>query len=367
MTTHNVVTISIDAMGGDHGPRVTVPATLEILKKHSHLHAIFVGKEEVIAPLLQKYRADLYADRWTLVHASEEIAMDEPPSLALRNKKDSSMRVAINQVKEGRAQACVSAGNTGALMATARFVLKMIPGVDRPAITTQFPTRKGAPVRLLDLGANVDSKVEHLFQFAVMGSIMASVVDGVDRPKVALLNVGQEEIKGNEQVKQTGELLSKSKLINYVGYVEGNDIFTGKVDVIVCDGFVGNIMLKACEGMSKMISQFLRESFRHDLYSKLIALLCAPIMNRVRKKVDPRAYNGATLVGLDGIVVKSHGGAGVIAFGVAIEEALIEAEKNVLEQIREKITIALQENKEQSSKEEQERTIIDPKPVNGAL
>lgn len=349
--THNVVTISIDAMGGDHGPRVIVPATLAILKKYPQLRIIFVGKEDVIRPLLHKHKAELYADRWTLVHASEQVAMDEPPSVALRNKKDSSMRVAINQVKEGQAQACVSAGNTGALMGIARFVLKMIPGVDRPAITTQFPTYKGMPVRLLDLGANVDSKVEHLYQFAVMGSIMASVVDGIDRPKVALLNVGQEEIKGNEQVKQTGELLSKSDLLNYVGYVEGNDIFTGKVDVIVCDGFVGNIMLKACEGMSKMISQFLRESFKHDLYSKLVGLMSKPVMSRLRKKVDPRSYNGATLIGLDGVVVKSHGSAGLVAFGVAIEEALIEAEKDVLQRIREKLTTALQENKEQESKE----------------
>ena len=347
----NVVTISIDAMGGDHGPRVTVPASLETLKKYPHLHIIFVGLEDAITPYLQKYKADLYADRWTLVHASEQVAMDESPSAALRNKKDSSMRIAINQVKEGKAQACVSSGNTGALMATARFVLKMIPGIDRPAITTQFPTRKGVPVRLLDLGANVDSKVEHLVQFAVMGSIMASVVDGVDKPKVALLNVGQEEIKGNEQVKQTGEILSKSELINYVGYVEGNDIFTGKVDVIVCDGFVGNIMLKSCEGMSKMISQFLRESFRHDLYSKLVGLMSKPVMTRLRKKVDPRSYNGATLIGLDGIVVKSHGSAGMVAFSVAIEEALIEAEKNVLEKIREKITVALQEYKAQEIKD----------------
>jgi glycerol-3-phosphate acyltransferase PlsX len=342
----NDVVISIDSMGGDHGPHVIVPATLKMLQKHPHLKIIFVGKEEVLRPLLKKNHAHKLADRWSLVHASEVVGMDESPALALRNKKDSAMRVAINQVKEGNAQACVSSGNTGALMATARFVLKMIPGIDRPAITTQFPTRQGDCVRVLDLGANVDSKVESLYQFAVMGSILAHSVDGIETPKVALLNIGEEEIKGNEQVKQTGELLSQSDVINYIGYVEGNDIFTGKADVIVCDGFVGNIVLKACEGISKMISQFLRESYHYNIYSKIIGKLSTPILNRLRKRVDPRKHNGATLIGLDGIVVKSHGSAGVFAFGSAIEEALIEVENNVLSEIRNKVADVLQENDE---------------------
>lgn len=342
----NNIVISIDAMGGDHGPHVIVPATLNVLSKHTNLNVIFVGKEDVLRPLLKKHRADRFAGRWSLVHASEVVGMDESPSQALRTKKDSAMRVAINQVKEGKAQACVSSGNTGALMATARFVLKMIPGIDRPAITTQFPTRHGSCVRVLDLGANVDSKAENLYQFAVMGAVLARCVDGIENPTVGLLNVGEEEIKGNEQVKQTGELLSQSESINYAGYVEGNDIFTGKVNVIVCDGFVGNIVLKACEGITKMISQFLRESYHHNLYSKIIGKLSSPILNRLRKRVDPRKHNGATLVGLDGIVVKSHGSAGVFAFGSAIEEALIEAENNVLSAIREQVADLLQENDE---------------------
>ncbi len=340
------VVISIDAMGGDHGPRVTIPGTLNILKQHPNLKVIFVGKEDVLRPILKRYKADEVAGQWSLVHASEVVGMDELPSQALRTKKDSAMRVAINLVKEGRADACVSAGNTGALMATARFVLKMIPGIDRPAITTQFPTRTGKAVRVLDLGANVDSKVESLYQFAVMGSILAHSVDGIPNPSVGLLNVGAEEIKGNEQVKQAGELLSRSDVINYIGYVEGNDIFSGKVDVIVCDGFVGNIVLKACEGISKMISQFLRESYHHNLYSKIIGKLSTPILNRLRKRVDPRKHNGATLIGLDGIVVKSHGSAGVFAFGSAVEEALIEVENNVLSEIRNQVTTLLQENDE---------------------
>ncbi|PHQ79137.1 MAG: phosphate acyltransferase [Coxiella sp. (in: Bacteria)] len=340
------VVVSIDAMGGDHGPRVTIPAALKILEKHENLKLILVGKEDILHAILQKHKAQRFMDRWSVVNATEVVAMDESPALALRNKKDSAMRVSINQVKEGNADACVSAGNTGALMATARFVLKMIPGIDRPAITTQFPTRSGRPVRVLDLGANVDSKVEHLYQFAVMGSILAHAVDNIDSPSVGLLNIGEEDNKGNEQVKQAGELLAKSDALNYIGFVEGNDIFTGKVDVVVCDGFVGNIVLKACEGISKMIGQFLRESFMHDTYSKLIGVLSRPVLKRLRKKVDPRHHNGATLIGLNGIVVKSHGSAGVFAFGAAIEEAIIEVEKDVVAEIREKVKNVLQENNE---------------------
>lgn len=339
------VTISIDAMGGDFGPRIIVPAGLQALEKHENLHLIFVGKEEVLKPMLDQTDEKL-KNRWTIQHASEVVGMDESPSLALRNKKDSAMRVAVNQVKEGNAQACVSSGNTGALMATARFVLKMLPGIDRPAITTQFPSRRHKPVRILDLGANIDSKVEHLYQFAVMGSILAHTVDGVENPTVGLLNVGEEEIKGNEQVKQAGELLSESDFVNYVGFVEGNDIFSGVVDVVVCDGFVGNIALKACEGISKLIIQYTRESFMHNTYSKIIGLLAKPVINRLRSKIDPRRQNGATLIGLNGVVVKSHGSAGVIAFQAAIEEALIEVEKNVLFEIREKVAHALREDQD---------------------
>ncbi len=337
------ITISIDAMGGDHGPRVIVPAAINALQKHASLHVIFVGKQEILRPLIDKHTRGKMEDRLTLVHATEVVEMDESPSQALRYKKDSAMRVAINQVKEGKADACVSAGNTGALMVTARFVLKMIPGIDRPAITTQFPTRGGGSVRVLDLGANIDSKVENLYQFAVMGSILSHTVDGIKKPTVGLLNIGEEEIKGIELVKQAAELFAESDVINYKGFVEGNDIFNGKADVIVCDGFVGNVVLKSCEGLSKMISQFLRESFRHNLYSKVLGLLCKPVLTRLRNKVDPRKHNGATLVGLDGIVVKSHGGAGIMAFQSAIEEAIIEVENNLLSEIREKVAHALKE------------------------
>lgn len=338
------VVVSIDAMGGDFGPRVIVPAALLCLQNNPELHVIFVGKEDVLHSFLRKYRARRFADRWSVQHASEVVGMDESPASALRNKKDSAMRVAVNLVKEGRAEACVSAGNTGALMATARFVLKTLPGIDRPAITTQFPARNGKLVRVLDLGANVDSKAEHLYQFAVMGSMLATAVKGIESPTVGLLNVGEEEIKGNEQVKQVNDLLSQSKIINYIGYVEGNDLFTGEVDVIVCDGFVGNIVLKAVEGLAKMLSGFVRDAFKQSWYSRLMAFLAWPVLRNFKKTVDTREHNGATLLGLNGIVIKSHGGAGVIAFASAIEEALIEVEKNVLSEIRDKVAQALQEN-----------------------
>jgi len=269
-------------MGGDHGPRILIPAALQVLKAHPDLHLILVGKEEVLAPLLKSRGASL-SDRWSIQHASEEVEMDDLPSQALRTKKDSSMRVAINLVKEGRAQACVSAGNTGALMATARFVLKTLPGINRPAIMTRFPTQVGKEVRVLDLGANIDSSAEHLYQFAVMGSIVAAAVDNIDRPAVGLLNIGAEEIKGNEQVKQTAELLSQNDWINYIGYIEGNDIFSGVADVVVCDGFVGNIALKACEGISKLISFYTREAFRENWWSKLAAIPAMPVLQRLRK------------------------------------------------------------------------------------
>ena len=340
------VVISIDCMGGDHGPRVIVPAAMRAMKAHPNLKIIFVGKQEVLQPLLRHRGVSAYKHRWSVQHASEVVEMNESPAVALRTKKDSAMRVAINQVKEGNAHACVSSGNTGALMATAKFVLKTLPGIDRPAITTQFPTRQHHPVRLLDLGANVDSKVEHLYQFAVMGSILSHAIDGVDKPSIGLLNVGAEEIKGNEQVKQAHELLSQSDVINYVGFVEGNDIFSGNVDVIVCDGFVGNITLKACEGLLKLMRQYTRESFKHNLYSKFVGMLALPVMSRLKHKIDPRRQNGATLIGLNGIVVKSHGSAGVIAFESAINEALIEVEKNVLSTIRDKVAIALRETPE---------------------
>ncbi len=327
-------------MGGDHGPRVTVPAALRILRKYTHVKCIFVGLEEKLRPILERRAKDL-ADRWEIVHSTELVAMDEPPAQVLRYKKDSSMRVAINLVKSARADACVSAGNTGALMATARFVLKTLPGVDRPAIITRFPTRVSHEVRVLDLGANVDSKAEHLYQFAVMGAALVEAVENRERPTVSLLNIGEEAIKGNEQVKKAAILLSENASINYAGFIEGDDIFSGKSDVVVCDGFVGNVMLKACEGILKLIAYFMKQVFMSTWLTKLSALLIKPLLNNLKKRMDPRQHNGATLIGLKGIVIKSHGSADVFAFATAIEEALVEVDKNIPAQIQRKVALAL--------------------------
>ncbi len=324
-----VKTIALDAMGGDHGPQVVVPAGLRVLKKFPNLHIIFVGKEEILAPFLKQEGASL-VERWKIQPASEAVNMDEPPAAALRFKKDSSMRVAINLVKDQKAQACVSAGNTGALMATSRFVLKTVPGIDRPAIITRFPTLKeNQEVRMLDLGANVDSSVEHLCQFAMMGSVFAKAVDNIPNPRVGLLNIGEESIKGNEQVKQTAELLGKNKNINYIGFIEGNTLFEGKADVVVCDGFIGNITLKAAEGVAHLIAHYARQAFSRNWLTRIAALPALPVLSQLKKKLDPQRYNGAILLGLKGIVVKSHGRAGVIGFAAAIEEAVLEIGKNV--------------------------------------
>lgn len=323
-------------MGGDFGPTVTVPAALHVLRRHSNLKLIFVGLPERLQPLLSK-AADV-ADRFDIQSASEVVAMDEPPGLALRSKKDSSMRVAINCVKEGRAQACVSAGNTGALMATARFVLKTLPAVDRPAIMAQFPTMTDRDVRVLDLGANVDSTPLHLLQFAVMGAVAAKAVDNYSNPSVGLLNIGSEDIKGNEQVKNAAQLLSQCEGINYIGFVEGDDIFYGNVDVVVCDGFVGNTVLKACEGTLKLISSYAKQEAKRNWLSKLSILPAIPVLNRLKHRLDPRKRNGATFLGLNGIVIKSHGGADAFAFACAIEQALLEIEKDIPALIRTQVS-----------------------------
>jgi glycerol-3-phosphate acyltransferase PlsX len=337
------LTIAIDAMGGDHGPEVTVPAALQALRDFSQLKLVLVGDKHLLETLLTMHHAKI-DDRLSIQHASEQVTMDEAPSQALRNKKDSSMRVAINLVKEGIAQACVSAGNTGALMATARFVLKMLPGIDRPAICTTFPTLKpGKEVHVLDLGANVDSCADHLYQFAVMGSVLASALDNIERPKVGLLNIGQEEIKGNDQVKRTAQLLSESKMINYYGYVEGNDFFSGKVDVIVCDGFVGNVALKTIEGAIKLLSTYAKEEFNRSLFTKLSGLIAMPVLKRFKKRLDPDRQNGASLIGLQGIVIKSHGSASITAFYYAIREAMAEVENNIPERIGHEVSIMLEE------------------------
>lgn len=328
-------------MGGDFGPSVTVPACRPVLKKHPNLHLIFVGQPERIKRLLAQTIPKQFQSRCDVVAASEVVGMDELPSVALRSKKDSSMRVAINLVKEGRAQACVSAGNTGALMATARFVLKTLPGIDRPAIMARFPTLKDKEIRVLDLGANVDSSPEHLMQFAVMGSIAAEAVDGISQASVGLLNVGEEEIKGNEQVKEAANLLSQCDPINYQGYVEGDAIFRGVVDVVVCDGFVGNSVLKACEGMAKLITNFAKEEATRSWWTKLCMLPALPVLKHLKNRVDPRKRNGASLLGLNGIVIKSHGGADRFSFSCAVEEAVLEVEKNIPDRISERVAEVL--------------------------
>ncbi|MDT8310599.1 MAG: phosphate acyltransferase PlsX [Methylophaga sp.] len=318
--------IAIDAMGGDHGPQVVIPAAISALQKHQDVELILVGDEVTLqAALVQLNFTD--KARLHIHHASQVVAMDESPQAALRSKKDSSMRVAINLVKEGTAAACVSAGNTGALMATARFVLKTLPGIERPAIITALPTMKGH-CYVLDLGANVDSSAEHLVQFALMGSVLAELVDGKKQPTVGLLNIGAEEIKGSERVKEAARLLSQTDL-NYVGFVEGDGLYRGEVDVLVCDGFVGNVLLKASEGVAHMIRHYLRNSFKRNLFTKFAAMVAYPVLNHFRKELDPRAYNGANFIGLQGIVIKSHGGADNFAFANAINIAVIEARKDI--------------------------------------
>ncbi len=329
-------------MGGDHGPSVVVPAALQAIESHPELSIILVGDQQILQTELRRHPA-VAAERLRVHHASQVVSMDDLPSHALRSKKDSSMRVAINLVKDGVAQACVSAGNTGALMATARFVLKTLPGIDRPAILTALPTIRGQSY-VLDLGANIDSSAENLYEFAVMGSVLAQTVRNIDTPSVGLLNIGEEEIKGNEQVKEASRLLQQSKL-NYVGFVEGDDIFKGTVDVVVCDGFIGNVALKASEGVAKMISHYMRQEFKRNLLTRLAGLVALPVLKAFRARIDPRSYNGASLVGLRGIVIKSHGSADVFAFTRAIHEAVVETRKNVPERIREQLTTLLEERR----------------------
>lgn len=326
MSTRQV--IALDAMGGDHGPEVVVPAALQFLAKAPDTELVLVGREEPLKALLGARKSH---PRLRLHPASQEVGMDELPSKALRNKKDSSMRVALDLVKLGQAHACVSAGNTGALMATARFVLKTLPHVDRPAIMTAVPAINGR-THMLDLGANVDCSAEHLFQFAVMGSELVRAVDGVQAPRVGLLNIGEEEIKGNEQVRRAHELLTGSTL-NFVGYVEGDDIYLGDVDVVVCDGFVGNIALKTSEGVARLLAHRLKAYFNSNLFTRISGLIALPVLRAFRREVDPRRYNGASLLGLRGIVIKSHGGADVLAFENALHIARKEIRSNIPERI----------------------------------
>jgi len=334
------LTISIDVMGGDHGPEVTIPASLDCLKNNPNLKLILVGDETVVKQQLAKSPLD-FKERLIIQHASECVAMDESPAKALKNKKDSSMRVAINLVKDGKADACVSAGNTGALMATARFVLKMIPGIDRPAIISTLPSIHGH-THVLDLGANVDCTAEHLFQFAVMGAELVKAVENIENPTVGLLNIGEEDVKGNEQVKAAAKLLENSSL-NYIGYVEGNSLNAGnvKVDLIVTDGFVGNVALKSIEGAAKMIASALKEAFSQNILTKLVALIAYPVLKSFKQHIDPRLYNGASFLGLRGLVIKSHGGADVLAFKTAIQLAEVEVQKDVIRKISEQVEATL--------------------------
>jgi glycerol-3-phosphate acyltransferase PlsX len=329
------VSVAVDCMGGDHGAHVTVPAVLQFLERDSAAAFILVGRRDVIQAELRRCNAAENA-RLRVQHASEVVEMDEQPASALRGKKDSSMRVAIDLVKQGEAQACVSAGNTGALMATSRFVLKMLPGIDRPAIATVMPTLKGHTC-VLDLGANVDCTAEHLLQFAIMGSELVASVDGIPQPSIGLLNVGQEDIKGNEVVKRAAELLRSSDL-NFHGNVEGDDIYKGTTHVVVCDGFVGNVALKTSEGLAQMLATYLREEFKRNLLTKAAGLVAWPVIKAFKRRVDHRRYNGATLLGLRGIVIKSHGSADVFAFGFALQRAVEEARTGVLRHIEDRMT-----------------------------
>ncbi len=320
------VTIAIDAMGGDNGPAVTIPAALAMIKEEPDLRLILVGWRDVIESELARHNSAEH-DGLVIHHASQTVGMDEPPAQALRGKKDSSMRVAINLVKNGVAQACVSAGNTGALMATARFVLKTLPGIDRPAIITTWPTINGH-VHVLDLGANVDCEPKLLLQFGIMGSILVGAVEHKTNPSVGLLNIGVEDIKGNTTIKKAAELLRRSR-VNYYGYVEGDEIYKGAVDVVVCDGFVGNVALKTSEGLAQMIIHHIKEAFDRNPLTRFAGLIALPVMKAFRNRIDHRRYNGATLIGLRGTVIKSHGGADALAFQYAIREALAEVKNQV--------------------------------------
>jgi glycerol-3-phosphate acyltransferase PlsX len=331
--------IAVDAMGGDHGPSVTVPASLDFLADDPDAELLLVGLAEPLGRELERHlgtHPSVDRARLTIVPATEVVGMDEDVRTAIRTKKHSSMRVAIDQVKDGRAQACVSAGNTGALMGTAKFVLKTLPGIDRPAICAVLPTRTGGQVYALDLGANAECAPEHLLQFAVMGATLVRAVDGKERPSVGLLNIGSEEIKGNEIVKKAGELLRASGL-NFFGNVEGDDIYKGTTDVVVCDGFAGNVALKASEGVAKMLGDFLKEEYTRNAWSRVAALVSYPVIRRFRRRVDHRRYNGAALLGLRGIVVKSHGSADRLAFATALARAASEASHRLIERIGEEI------------------------------
>jgi phosphate acyltransferase len=330
----SVSIIAIDAMGGDFGPHCVVPASIACLAEFPSLHLVLVGQPSVIEPLIAAY-PDVDRARLRVQSADEVIGMDEKPAQALRGKPDSSMRVALELLRDGQAQACVSAGNTGALMALSRYVLKTLPGIDRPAMVSAIPTQTGF-CHLLDLGANVDCSAEHLYQFAVMGSVAAEAL-GVASPRVALLNVGTEEIKGNQQVKLAASLLQQAKGLNYIGFIEGDGVYRGEADVVVCDGFVGNILLKSSEGLAGMIVQRIEALFSSSVFARLVGLLARPFLRRLRQELAPAQHNGASFLGLQGIVIKSHGAAGPEGFQSAIRRALTEIEENLPQRLHGKL------------------------------
>jgi glycerol-3-phosphate acyltransferase PlsX len=330
-----MITIAVDCMGGDHGPRVTLPACRNFLEHQPEAQLVLVGLPDSLAAFSHP--------RARVVVASEVVGMDDPIEVALRRKKDSSMRVAIQQVKDGVAQAAVSAGNTGALMAIARYLLKTLDGIDRPAIAGQIPNAKGGATTVLDLGANVDCTAEHLLQFAVMGSALVSVLNNDENPSVGLLNIGEEAIKGNEIIKKSGELLrsaANSGDLNFYGNVEGNDIFKGTADIVVCDGFVGNVALKTSEGLASMIGGFLRAEFSRNIFRKFAAIVAYPVISAFKNRLDHRRYNGAALLGLRGLVFKSHGSADELAFENALNRAYDAARNNLLDRVRVRIAHA---------------------------
>lgn len=330
-----MITLAVDCMGGDHGPRVTLAACRNFLARHADAHLLLVGLPDALAGFAH--------ERARVVAASEVVAMDDPVEVALRRKKDSSMRVAIQQVKDGAAQAALSAGNTGALMAIARYLLKTLDGIDRPAIATQMPNARGGATTVLDLGANVDCTAEHLLQFAVMGSALVNALQSGGEPTVGLLNIGEEVIKGNDIIKKTGELLrfaANSGDLNFYGNVEGNDIFKGTVDIVVCDGFVGNVALKASEGVASMIVNALKEEFKRNIFTKIAAIIAYPVLSALMKRMDYRRYNGAALLGLRGLVFKSHGSADELAFEQALNRAYDAARNNLLDRVKERIAHA---------------------------
>jgi glycerol-3-phosphate acyltransferase PlsX len=340
----SAIRVAVDCMGGDHGPATTLPACRAFLAAHPEAELLLVGRAPELA-LAQAW------ERCRVVAADEVVAMDDPIEVALRRKKNSSLRVAIEQLREGddgappAAHACVSAGNTGALMALARYLLKTMEGIDRPAIATVMPNRLGGHTTMLDLGANVDCSAEHLLQFAVMGSALVAAVEEREDASVGLLNIGEEAIKGSDLIKQAGELMraaAEKGQLNFFGNVEGNDIFSGKADIVVCDGFVGNVALKTAEGLASMLTNFIREEFTRNAYTKAVALLAMPVLKHFRKRVDPRRYNGAALLGLRGLVFKSHGSADAFAFEQALVRAYDAARNHLLERVHDRIRDTLQ-------------------------